>query len=114
LSTLIVNVSNATNDCFSQAARVPPEHLEHRDLNLRHAFKGATVVTQLVDTLERVRGNRPGNVNVGQVNVESGGQAIVGSVQAGPRAMKPNGGQQQDQGFDSTPMPTDTPTPTKK
>jgi hypothetical protein len=46
------NVSNATNDCLSQAARVSPTEIQHRDVNLRHALKGATVVTQLVDTLE--------------------------------------------------------------
>ena len=81
LASLIVDVSNATHDCLSLAARVQPDALQHRAINLRHAFKGATVVTQLVDTLERLRGNRPGNVSVGEVNVESGGQAIVGTVQ---------------------------------
>jgi glucans biosynthesis protein len=84
LGGLIVNVSNAANYCLSLAANVPPEDLQHRDLNLRHAFKGATVVTQLVDALERVRGARP-NVTVGNVNVEPGGQAIVGTVNAAPR-----------------------------
>jgi hypothetical protein len=73
LSTLIVNVSNATNECLFVAAKIPPSELQHRDINLRHAFKGATVVTQLVDALERVRGGRTGSVNVGNVNVESGG-----------------------------------------
>lgn len=90
LGGLIVNVSNATNDCLSQAARVPPTEIQHRDVNLRHALKGAAVVTQLVDALERVRGNRPGNVSVGKVNVESGGQAIVGTVQSGPQAQQPS------------------------
>jgi len=85
LSTLIVNVSNATNECLFLAAKIPPSELQHRDINLRHAFKGAAVVTQLVDALERVRGKRRGNVNVGNVNVESGGQAIVGTVQSKPR-----------------------------
>ena len=89
LASLIVGVSNATNDCLSLAARVPPQELQHRDVNLRHAFKGAAVVTQLVDAFERVRGNRPGNLNVGKVNVESGGQAIVGTVQSGQREQEP-------------------------
>ena len=84
LGSLIVNVSNAANDCLSQAARVPPNELQHRDLNLRHALKGAAVVTQLIDAFERVRGSRPGNVNVGNVNVELGGQAIVGTVHSAP------------------------------
>jgi len=92
LASLIVGVSNAANDCLSQAARVAPKEIQHRDVNLRHALKGATVVTQLVDALERVRGNRPGNVSVGQVNVESGGQAIVGTVQPGQQNQEPSGG----------------------
>ena len=89
LSSLIIGVSNATNDCLSLAARVPPHEVQHRDVNLRHALKGAAVVTQLVDALERVRGNRAGNVSVGKVNVESGGQAIVGTVQSGLRDQEP-------------------------
>ena len=39
LASLIVGVSNATNDCLSLAARVPPQELQHRDVNLRHALK---------------------------------------------------------------------------
>jgi hypothetical protein len=85
LGSLIVNVSNTTHDCLSQAARVPPTEIQHRDVNLRHALKGATVVTQLVDALERLRGNHPANVSVGNVKVESGGQAIVGTVQSDRR-----------------------------
>ena len=93
LSTLIINVSNAANDCLSQAARVRPQELEYRDLSLRHAFKGAAVVTQLIDALERVRGSRSSHVTVGNVNVESGGQAIVGTVHpvpSTPRSETPN------------------------
>jgi hypothetical protein len=88
LSTLIVNVSNATNECLFLAAKIPPSELQHRDINLRHAFRGAAEVTKLVDALERVRGNRQGNVNVGNVNVEPGGQAIVGTVQSNPTRQK--------------------------
>src|SRR5262245_56938203 len=85
LSTLIVNVSNATNECLHQAATISPNELQHRAINLRHAFKGAAVVTQLADALERVRRSRPDSVNVRNVNLESGGQAIVGMVQSNPR-----------------------------
>jgi hypothetical protein len=83
LASLLVGISNATNECLSQATQATPNHVQFRDVNLRHALKGATVVTQLAETLERVRGNGPRNVSVGNVNVQSGGQAIVGNVQAG-------------------------------
>jgi hypothetical protein len=86
LATLIVGVSNAANDCLSLAARIPPEAILDRDVYLRHAFKGAAVVTQLVEAFERVRGNRSGDVSVGNVNVQSGGQAIVGTVQSSQRS----------------------------
>jgi hypothetical protein len=90
LASLIISVSNATNDCLSLAARVPAQELQHRDVNLRHGLKGAAVVTQLIDAFERVRGNRPGNVSVGKVNVESGGQAIVGTVQSSSLGQEPD------------------------
>jgi hypothetical protein len=90
LASLIIGVSNATNDCLYLAAKIPPQELQHRDVNLRHALKGAAVVTKLVDALERVRGNRPGNVSVGKVNVESGGQAIVGTVQSSSLGQEPD------------------------
>jgi hypothetical protein len=90
LASLIVNASNATNDCFAVVARVSPDALQHRDVNLRHALKGAAIVMQLMDAYERLRGNRPAsNVSIGKVNVESGGQAIVGTVQAGQREPEP-------------------------
>ena len=85
LASLIVGISNASNECLAQATQVTPDHVQFRDVNLRHALKGATVVTQLIEALERVRGNGPRNVSVGNVNVQSGGQAIVGNVQAGQR-----------------------------
>jgi hypothetical protein len=83
LASLIVGISNTTSDCLSQAARVSPDALQHRDLNLKYALKGADVMTRLVETFERLRGNRPSNVTVGNVNVRSGGQAIVGTVHSG-------------------------------
>lgn len=54
-------------------------------------MKGANVVIQLVDALQRVRGNGRGNVSVGNVSVEAGGQAIVGTVQTGQRGRDDNG-----------------------
>ena len=80
LSMLMVGVTNTSLDCMSIAARVPPQEMECRELNMRYGLKGAQVVAQLAETLERIRGKSPKNVRVGKVNVESGGQAIVGNV----------------------------------
>lgn len=82
ISMLLVGVTNASLDCMSIAARVPPQEMECRELNLRYGLRGAQVAAQLAETLEKIRGKAPSNVNVGNVNVESGGQAIVGNVSA--------------------------------
>jgi len=80
ISMLMVGVTNTSLDCMSIAARVPPHELECRELNMRYGLKGAQVAAQLAETLQKVRGNQPSKVSVGKVNVESGGQAIVGNV----------------------------------
>jgi hypothetical protein len=90
LSMLLVGVTNGSLDCLSMAARVPPDETECRDLNLRHGLKGAQVAAKLAEVLETVRGNAANNnVKVGNVNIESGGQAggqaIVGNVTGGSR-----------------------------
>ena len=83
ISMLLVGVTNAALDCTSIAARISPQDMEARELNLRCGFKGAQVAAQLAETLQKIRGNAPKDVKVGQVNVESGGQAIVGNVSGG-------------------------------
>jgi len=80
ISMLMVGVTNTSLDCMSIAARVPPQEMECRELNMRYGLKGAQVAAQLAETLQKVRGNAPSKVSVGKVNVESGGQAIVGNV----------------------------------
>ena len=81
MSLLLVGVTNSSLDCMSIAARAPLEEMEARELNLRCGLKGAEVAVQLVEALQKVRGNAPSRVSVGKVNVESGGQAIVGNVE---------------------------------
>jgi len=53
-----------------------------RELEMRVAIKSASAVTELLKVLEH-RGSSRQTVTVGQVTVQSGGQAIVGNV--GPR-----------------------------
>jgi hypothetical protein len=50
------------------------------DLFLRNAMRGGLVAAELVKAIDNHRGQRQNNVTVGQVNVHSGGQAIVGNV----------------------------------
>jgi hypothetical protein len=82
LSMLAVGVTNASLDCLAQASHLNVDQVELRDLNRRHGPKGATVAIELVEALNDLRGEKPEKVSVGNVNVEAGGQAIVGTVEA--------------------------------
>jgi hypothetical protein len=87
ISRLIVAGTNATMDCLGRAAQFDSSS-RARDLNLRYGLKGAPVVADLIKLLESRRGQGRPNVTVGNVNVEAGGQAIVGSVEIGDRRNK--------------------------
>ena len=76
----LVALNNAGMDGYRRAAQT--NNLQARDLELRHAVKATAAVAELIRTLDARRGRGPKSVNVGQVNVEAGGQAIVGSVEA--------------------------------
>jgi hypothetical protein len=84
LAMLAVSLTSASLDCFSQAALSDPGNLQIRDLNLRHGMKGAAVAAELVRALDNRRGEKSEKVTVGKVNVEAGGQAIVGNVESAP------------------------------
>jgi hypothetical protein len=68
-----------------RAASVSSEHLEARDLNLPHGFKGAAVAAGLIQALDARRGNFvPREVTVRDVNVQAGAQAIIGTAYVVP------------------------------
>jgi hypothetical protein len=72
-------------DCLARTAR-SGDWLEARKVNLGIAVKGSLAVTEIVKVPDHHRGQDRQKVTVGQVNVESGGQAIVGNV--GPRGRR--------------------------
>lgn len=80
LARMAVGLSNGIMDCLGRAAR-HGEWLKSRDVNLRHAIKGSLAVTEMVKAIDNHRGRDRQKVSVGQVNVQSGGQAIVGNVE---------------------------------
>jgi hypothetical protein len=90
LARLAVAVTNSTMDCFYRAAQCD-QALPARDLNLRHGMKGAVAAADLLKVLNSRRSQGLKNVTVGKVNVEAGGQAIVGNIETGERrkATKP-------------------------
>ncbi len=77
LNRLTVAMSNSVMDCHARVAETSnPKAI---DTNLRHAVKGTNAVIDLVEAQARRRG--PTQLMVGKVNVEAGGQAIVGNVE---------------------------------
>jgi hypothetical protein len=86
LAMLSCSITSASLDCLSQAALSDPKHLDIRDLNLRHGLKGAAMAIELVKALDSRRVAKSEKVTVGQVNVEAGGQAIVGNIETAPQA----------------------------
>jgi hypothetical protein len=77
LNRLTVAMVNSVMDCHARAAQTSnPQAI---DTNLRHAVKGTNAVIDLVEAQARRRG--PKQIMVGKVNVEAGGQAIVGNVE---------------------------------
>ena len=89
LATLIVGMQNAAMASLKHAAEV--NCFDVRNQEVRNATRAAKVVVDLEGALDRHRGGGNQDVQVGQVTVETGGQAIVGNVNAkGPRNSKPD------------------------
>ncbi len=82
LAMQMVGTHDAALQCLKRAA-LSSQTFEGRDVNLKHAQKLMTLYTQQLATLNKHRGKGQQKVTVEHVNVEAGGQAIVGSVEAG-------------------------------
>ena len=82
LATVIVGIRNAVMTSLHLAARGSDER---RDVEQNAAFKGAGRLVQLVEAYDAHRGHGGRRFTVGNVNVESGAQAIVGNVETTPR-----------------------------
>ena len=54
-----------------------------RDLNLKHAAKFLSMYARQVEVLDKRRGKGQQKMTIEYVNVEPGGQAIVGHVETG-------------------------------
>lgn len=95
LARLLVATSQAAMSSFGTATMTASPLV--RELNMRGGAKLALAVTEITKAYDHHRGHGVRSVNVGQVKVEPGGQAIVGNVDHGPKAglprpLKPSGG----------------------
>jgi hypothetical protein len=104
LMRFIVAATNTGMECFARAASENASPLA-RETDLKLGIKVSLAVAELVKVLDNHRGQRLRNINVGQVNVQSGGQAVVGNAHQHndekataslPRAPSKRGDQERD------------------
>jgi hypothetical protein len=82
LAVQMVAMHHAALECFRQAT-LPNQTPESFDMNLRHAQKLTAGYLRHMEALDKRRGKGQQTVVVKYVNVESGGQAVVGTVHTG-------------------------------
>ncbi len=82
LAAQMVGTHTAALECLRRAA-AESQTFEGRDVYLKHAQKLMALYTQQLATLNKHRGKGQQKVTVEYVNVEPGGQAIVGNVETG-------------------------------
>jgi len=83
LAVQMVAAHNAAIECLRRAM-IPDQTLDGRDIQLRHAARLLSIYARQVEALDKHRGKGQ-QVTVKYVNVESGGQAVVGDVAVGAR-----------------------------
>lgn len=88
LAVHMVGTHNAIVECLRRAM-LPEQSVEAQKMYWSQGERMMGLYTRHLDALNRHRGKGQANISVGQVNVESGGQAIVGSVDAGQRSPVP-------------------------
>lgn len=90
LAVQMVATHNAAMECLRRAM-IRDQTFEGRDQNLKHASKLLSVYARQIETLDKHRGKGQQKVTVEYVNVEAGGQAIVGDVNPDGRSRKRSG-----------------------
>ena len=82
LAAQMVATHSAAMECLRRAM-LEGQTFEGRDQNLKHAAKLLSIYTRQMEALNKHRGKGQQKVTVEYVNVEAGGQAVVGNVEAG-------------------------------
>ena len=85
LAGVMVGIHNLTMECIAWTGY---GFSSSREENLRYSIKGARTLAELAEVYEARRGRGCRRVTVGTVNVEQGGQAIVGNVE--PQRLEPS------------------------
>jgi hypothetical protein len=112
LAMQMVGTHNASLECLRQAM-IYNQSLEAQKVYLSQAERMMGMYIRQVEALARHRGSGQPNITVGQVNVESGGQAIVGNVGVGAGAAAAAPSPPLIEGPDAPPAVADLKKPTR-
>ncbi len=82
LAAQMIATHNAAMECLRRAM-IPDQALPSRDANLKHAAKLMSLYERQLAALDKHRGKGKQTITVKHLNVNEGGQAIVGDVSAG-------------------------------
>lgn len=85
IARVTVGVMNGAMDCFGRASRNDASP-KAQQAYLGLGIKASLAVAELVEAFDKHRGRDRPKVAVAQVNVQSGGQAIVGNVERQERS----------------------------
>jgi hypothetical protein len=77
IATLAITMFNTSATCLADGnlRNVPPQV---RHINVRHGIDAGKVAAALLEKFQEMRDGSQNSLKVGRVNVEAGGQAIVG------------------------------------
>jgi len=78
IARVMCGISSMTMDALGRGRR--SQTLEQREMELKSATRGALVLAELSKAYDGRRARVKQTVNVGQVKIEAGGQAVVGNV----------------------------------
>jgi hypothetical protein len=82
LAAQMVATHEAAMECLRRAMH-EGQALINRDHNLKHAAKFLALYTRQLEALDKHRGKGQQKITVEHINIEPGGQAIVGHVETG-------------------------------
>lgn len=82
LAAQMVATHHAAMECYRRAM-IEGQSFAARESSLKHAIRLTKAYTDQLAALDKHRGRGQQKITVEHVTVQSGGQAIVGSVQAG-------------------------------
>ncbi len=87
LAAQMVATQAAVMECLRRSM-IKGQSIKGRDSELRHAAKLMSIFTKQFETLNRNRGKGQQKMTIEYVNVEPGGQAMVGQFEAGAKRPK--------------------------